>query len=185
MADIEEIRKKNLEESNEALAESLSLTAKLTDQMQFLYKNSKEKYTQDKLSVDLTKQAVALTKNLSAEYTSLGGVQKDIAKNSKLQNDILIQQKTLESSIGDKGMQRLQFIKNQEKGLSNSNELLKGLREKEAAGVKGAKEQADTLARQIISRRQSLATQIENLTAEERQYQITEETAKALEKNLE
>jgi len=84
MADIEEIRKKNLEESNEALAESLSLTAKLTDQMQFLYKNSKEKYTQDKLSVDLTKQAVALTKNLSAEYTSLGGVQKDIAKKFKI-----------------------------------------------------------------------------------------------------
>lgn len=185
MATPEEIRKINLEESNEALAESLSLTAKLTDQMQFLYKNSKDKYTQDKLSVDLTKQAVALTKNFSSEYTSIGGVQKDIAKNSKLQNDILIQQKTLESSIGDKGMQRLQFIKNQEKGLSNSNELLKGLREKEAAGVEGAKEDANLLAQQIISRRKSLATQIENLTAEERQYSLLKETGEALEENSE
>ena len=81
MATPEEIRKINLEESNEALAESLSLTAQLSDQMNFLYKTSKDKYTQDKLAVDLTKQAVSLTKNLSSEYNTVKDVEKDIAKN--------------------------------------------------------------------------------------------------------
>jgi hypothetical protein len=183
MATPEEIRKINLEESNEALAESLSLTAQLSDQMNFLYKTSKDKYTQDKLAVDLTKQAVSLTKNLSSEYNTVKDVEKDIAKNRKLQNEIARTQINLEKEIGKEGIKKLQFIKNQEKGLDNSKELLKGLREKEAAGVKNAKEQADQLSLQIMSRQKSLSTQIENLTAEERQYSLLKETGKALEEN--
>ena len=183
MATPEEIRKINLEESNEALAESLSLTAQLSDQMNFLYKTSKDKYTQDKLAVDLTKQAVSLTKNLSSEYNTVKDVEKDIAKNRKLQNEIARTQINLEKEIGKEGIKKLQFIKNQEKGLDNSKELLKGLREKEAAGVKNAKEQADQLSLQIMSRQKSLSTQMENLTAEERQYQLLQETGKTLEEN--
>jgi len=185
MATPEEIRKRNLEASNEALSESVNLAAQLNDKMSFLYKMAKDKFTQDKLSLDLTKQTVALTKNLSAEYDSVKAVEKDIAKNKKLQNDIARQQLNLEKEIGEEGKKRIQFVKNQEKGLSKSNELLKELREKEAAGVKGAKAQADALNQQIIARQKSLSTQMQNLTFEEKQFMMMQDASGVLEENNE
>lgn len=183
MATPEEIRNKNIQESNEALAESLDLASQLNDKMTFLYKTSKDKFTQDKLALDLTKQAVALTKALSSEYTSVKDVEKDIAKNKKLQNEIARTSINLEKEIGEQGKKRVQFIKNQEKGLSRSKDLLKELREKEVLGVKGAKEQADQLSRQIMSRQKSLVTQQQNLSMEERQYMLLQDTSKTLEQN--
>lgn len=183
MATPEEIRKRNLEASNEALSESVNLAAQLNDKMSFLYKMAKDKFTQDKLSLDLTKQTVALTKNLSAEYDSVKAVEKDIAKNKKLQNDIARQQLNLEKEIGEEGKKRIQFVRNQEKGLSKSNELLKELREKEAAGVKGAKAQADALNQQIIARQKSLSTQMQNLTFEEKQFMMMQDASGVLEEN--
>jgi hypothetical protein len=185
MATPEEIRNKNIQESNEALAESLDLASQLNDKMTFLYKTSKDKFTQDKLALDLTKQAVALTKSLSSEYTSVKDVEKDIAKNRKIQNEISRTQINLEKEIGEQGKKRIQFIKNQETGLNRSKELLKELREKEAAGVKGAKDQADELSRQIMSRQKSLTTQQQNLSVEERQYMLLQETSKNLDQNNE
>ena len=185
MATPEEIRRRNLEASNEALSESVNLAAQLNDKMSFLYKMAKDKFTQDKLSLDLTKQTVALTKNLSAEYDSVKAVEKDIAKNKKLQNDIARQQLNLEKEIGEEGKKRIQFVRNQEKGLSKSNELLKELREKEAAGVKGAKAQADALNQQIIARQKSLSTQMQNLTFEEKQFMMMQDASGVLEENNE
>ena len=172
MATPEEIRKKNLEASNEALSESINLASQLNDKMSFLYKMAKEKFTQDKLSLDLTKQTVALTKNLSAEYDSVKQVERDIAKNKKLQNDIARQQLSLEKEIGEEGKRRIQYVQGREKSLTRSNEILKQLREKEAAGVAGAKEQANRLAQQILARKEALNTQIQNLTFEEKQYMM-------------
>jgi len=185
MATPEEIRRRNLEASNEALSESVNLAAQLNDKMSFLYKMAKDKFTQDKLSLDLTKQTVTLTKNLSAEYDSVKAVEKDIAKNKKLQNDIARQQLNLEKEIGEEGKKRIQFVRNQEKGLSKSNELLKELREKEAAGVKGAKAQADALNQQIIARQKSLSTQMQNLTFEEKQFMMMQDASGVLEENNE
>jgi len=183
MATNEEIRNKNIEESNELLSESISLAGQLADKMSFLYKQSKEKYTQDKISLDLTKQAVTLTKNLSSDYSSIKDVEKDIAKNKKLQNEVSRQQLALEKEIGDKGKQRIKFIQNQEKGLANSAKKLAELREKEAAGVTGAKKQADELARQMMTRQKSLLTQKQNLSTEERQYMLLGDTSKVLQQN--
>lgn len=183
MATPEEIRKKNLEESNEALAESLDLTAQLSDQMSFLYKTSKDKYAQDKLAVDLTKQAVVLTKNLSSEYNTLKDVEKDIAKNKKLQNEIARTQINLEKQIGSEGLTKLKLLKDEEKSLDVSKKLLEELREKEAAGVKGAKQQASELAQQIIERRRNLVAQMDSLGTEERQYLLLQDTTKAIQES--
>jgi phosphoglycolate phosphatase-like HAD superfamily hydrolase len=185
MATSEEIRRKNLEASNEALSESVNLAAQLNDKMTFLYKMSKEKFTQDKLSLDLTKQTVALTKSLTSNYDSVKQVERDIAKNKKIQNDIARQQLNLEKEIGEEGKKRIQFIKNQEKGLSKSRDILKELREKEAAGVLGAKKHADELARQVMARQKSLNTQMQNLTFEEKQYMMLQGTSEVLEENNE
>ena len=185
MATPEEIRKINIEESNEALAESLNLTAKLTDQMQFLYQTSKDKYTQDKLAVDLTKQVVSLTKNLSSEYSTLKDVEKDIAKNKKIQNEIARAQINLEKQIGSEGLTKLKNLKETEKQLNIDQKLYAELREQEASGVKDAKKKANELGQQIILRRQSLSAEMQSLQTEERQYLLLQETGKALEENNE
>jgi len=185
MATPEEIRKKNLEASNEALSESINLASQLNDKMAFLYKMSKEKFTQDKLSLDLTKQTVTLTKNLSSQYDSIKQVEKDIAKNKKLQNDIARQQLSLEKVIGEEGKRRIQYVQGREKSLTRSNEILKQLREKEAAGVAGAKEQANRLAQQVLARKEALNIQMQNLTFEEKQYMMLQESSGVLEENNE
>ena len=185
MATPEEIRRRSLEASNEALSESINLASQLNDKMSFLYKMAKEKFTQDKLSLDLTKQTVTLTKNLSAEYDSVKQVERDIAKNKKLQNDIARQQLSLEKEIGEEGKRRIQYVQGREKSLTRSNEILKQLREKEAAGVAGAKEQANRLAQQVLARKEALNTQIQNLTFEEKQYMMLQNASGVLEENNE
>ena len=183
MASKEEIQKKNIEEANEALSKQLNLVSAIQDKMAFLIKSSKDKYTQDKLALDLTRQALSFTKNLTSEYESVKDVEKDIAKQKKLQNEVARQQITLQKEIGAEGQKRIQFIKNQEKGLAKSAEKLAEMRAAEAAGVKGAKEQAEKLAQSLYTRQKSLSTQKENLSAEEKQLMLLDETADALEGN--
>ena len=183
MATNEEIRNKNIEESNELLAESISLAGQLADKMSFLYNQSKEKYTQDKMSVDLAKQAVSVTKNLKSEYDSIKDVERDIAKNKKLQNEVSRQQKTLEKSIGEEGLGRIKQIKEQEKLEKSLTKQLEKAREEEEAGIRGAKTKARELARQVIENRNQNQLLKENLTSEERQYMLLGETSKVLEEN--
>ncbi len=114
MATPEEKRNKNLKEANELLSESIDLAGTLSDQMSFAYKKSQEKYFQDKQSVDLTKKLVDFTKNLSSQYTSIKDIEKDIAKNKKIQNEIARQQISLEKTIGEEGKNRIAQIKEQE-----------------------------------------------------------------------
>jgi hypothetical protein len=185
MANKDQIQRQNIEDANKALSEQINLVSTLNDKMSFLVKNAKDKFTQDKLSADLTKKAVNLTQSLSSEYNTLKDVEKDIAKNKKLQNEVARTQLNLEKEIGNTGKKRIEFIKNQEKGLANSKKILEDLRKQEELGVKGAKEQADTLAKQLYSRQKGLSTQLENLSAEEKQYMLLQETSKALEGNNE
>ena len=181
----EEISKANTEAANKAIADQLNLVSQIQDKMAFILKTSKEKYTQDRLALDLTKQATNLTKSLSSEYTSLKDVEKDIAKNKKLQNEVSRTMLNLEKEIGTEGKKKIEFIKNQEKGLEKSKKILEELRKSETLGIKGAKEQADALGRQILTRQKSLNTQKENLPIEEKEYSLLKETSKILEGNVE
>jgi len=181
---IEEIRKKNIEDSNKVLSEQLNLISQIKDKLVFINKTSKEKYTQDELALEAVKKATRLTQNLSSEYDSIKKVQDDIKKNEKLQNEVRRTTMNLEKEIGKEGLKRIQFIKNQEKGLDKSKKLLEELREKEVQGVEGAKDKANILARQIYSRQSSLITQKQNLSVEEKQYDILKETGKTLDVNI-
>ena len=95
----EEISKENTEAANKAIADQLNLVSQIQDKMAFILKTSKEKYTQDRLALDLTKQATNLTKSLASEYTSLKDVEKDIARNKKLQNEVSRTMLNLEKEI--------------------------------------------------------------------------------------
>ena len=101
MAKKDEIQKQNIDDSNKSLSEQINLVSDLNDRMALLVKNAKEKFTQDKLSENLTKKAVTLTQSLLSEYNSIKDVEKDIAKNKKLQNDVARQQLSLEKTIGE------------------------------------------------------------------------------------
>ena len=135
MATPEEKRNKNLREANELLSESIDLAGTLSDQMSFAYKKSQEKYFQDKQSVDLTKKLVDFTKNLSSQYSSIKDIEKDIAKNKKIQNEITRQQISLEKTIGQEGKDRIAQIKQQEELEKSLTEQLEKAREEENAGI--------------------------------------------------
>ena len=85
MASKEEIQKKNIADSNQLLGEQINLMTQLADVMKNLVSESKTKSTLEKGSLDLSRQAVKVTRDLASEYDSIGAVQKDIAKNQKLQ----------------------------------------------------------------------------------------------------
>ena len=183
MAKKEAIQKKLVEDANIALADQLDLVSQINDKMSFLVKSQKDKFTQDKNSLDLTKEAYAITKRLNSEYEDSKAIQRDVARNKKLQNDVTRQQLNIEKEIGDEGKKRLQFIENQAKGLENSKKKLAELREKELAGVANAKQQAEALSRQIMSRQKSLETQKANLSYEEQQYGLLKQTQQSLANN--
>ncbi len=101
MANKDQIQKKNIDEANDSLGTQLNLVASLQDKMSQLLKVYKEKGTLDKQSLDSVKSVVAATKSLKAEYDSVKEVQKDLAKNAKLQQDIERQKNALYKQGGE------------------------------------------------------------------------------------
>ena len=77
MAKKEAIQKKLVEDANIALADQLDLVSQINDKMSFLVKSQKDKFTQDKNSLDLTKEAYAITKRLNSEYEDSKAIQRD------------------------------------------------------------------------------------------------------------
>ena len=88
MAKKEEIQKKAVDDVNKSISEQLNLVQSLQDSMSDLLKVYREKGSLDKLSLDNIKAVASATKAMKSEYDSVKEVQKDISKNSKLQNDI-------------------------------------------------------------------------------------------------
>ncbi len=172
-------------ENNQLLSEQINLVSDLNDRMALLVKNAKDKFTQDKLSADLTKKAVSLTQSLSSEYNTLKDVEKDITRNKKLQNDVARQQLSLEKTIGEEGKERIKAIKSQSSNLSENKKILEDLRKQEELGIKGAAKKAKALAQQVYEQQKSLSYDQENLSIEEKQLMILEETAQTLQGNNE
>ena len=183
MAKKDEIQKQNIDDSNKSLSEQINLVSDLNDRMALLVKNAKEKFTQDKLSENLTKKAVTLTQSLLSEYNSIKDVEKDIAKNQKLQNDVARQQLSLEKTIGEEGKERIKAIKSQSSNLSENKKILEDLRKQEELGIKGAAKKAKALAQQVYEDQKSLLYNQENLSIEEKQLMILEETSQVLQGN--
>jgi phage-related protein len=185
MASAEEKRNKNMRESNEILSESIDLAAQLADQMAYLNKIAKDKGSSDKISVDLTKKALDIQRNLSSEFTNSKDIEKELAKNKKLQNELVRQQISLSKVIGDQGKQNVANYKAQESKLKDVEAAIASAREEEAAGLAGAEEKVAQLGQELFLERQLTSQMAENLTLEESQYAILEDTSKLLETNKE
>jgi len=185
MASAEDKRNKNMRESNEILSESIDLAGQLADQMAYINKIAKDKGTSDKISLDLSKQAVKIQQNLSSEFSNVKDIEKELAKNKKLQNELARQQISLSKTIGDQGKQNIANYKAQESKLKDIEATLSKAREAEAAGVAGAEDMVAELGQELFLQKQLTAQMEEELTLEERQYSILGETSKLLETNKE
>ena len=167
------------EPSKKSLSEQLDLATQLADQMKFILKLTKEKGELDNLSATLSKEVVKNTQAISKSFESAKDVQKEITKNQDLQNKLALQRETLEKNIGKEGKKAVQFIRNQEAGLAKDTKKLQELR------AKGLNDEANKLAKNLISRNKSLATQMQNLSVEEKQYMILGQQSQVLSQNLE
>jgi hypothetical protein len=185
MASSEEIRNKNMRESNEILSETQDLAVQLADQMAYINKIAKDKGISDKISLDLTKKALDIQRNLSSEYTNVKDIEKELAKNKKLQNELTRKEISLGKTIGDQGKENIANFKAQETKVKQITEQLSKARDEEAAGIDGAEEIVAQLGKELGLEKQILAGQEESLTIEERQYAVLEETSQLLETNNE
>jgi hypothetical protein len=167
------------EPSKKSLSEQLDLATQLADQMKFILKLTKEKGELDNLSAALSREVVKNTQAISKSFESAKDVQREIIKNQDLQNKLALQRETLEKNIGNEGKKAVQFIRNQEAGLAKDTKKLQDLRSK------GLNDEANKLAKNLISRNKSLATQIQNLSVEEKQYMILGQQSQILSQNLE
>jgi len=166
------------EPSKKSLSEQLDLATQLADQMKFILKLTKEKGELDNLSAALSREVVKNTQAISKSFESSKDVQKEIVKNQDLQNKLALQRETLEKNIGKEGKKAVQFIRNQEAGITKDTKKLQDLR------AKGLNDDANKLAKNLISRNKSLATQMQNLTTEEKQYMVLGQQSQIMQQNL-
>jgi hypothetical protein len=166
------------EPSKKSLSEQLDLATQLADQMKFILKLTKEKGELDNLSAALSREVVKNTQQISKSFESSKDVQKEIVKNQDLQNKLALQRETLEKNIGNEGKKAVQFIRNQEAGIAKDTKKLQDLRSK------GLNDEANKLAKNLMSRNKSLATQMQNLTTEEKQYMVLGQQSQIMQQNL-
>ena len=181
MSTPDEIRKQNIQESNLALGEAINLTARLADVMSDVVKNTKNKGELDKGSLDLAKQAVKVTRDLSSEYSSINDVQKDMAKNQKKQQDIQKQIAAITKNLTDKEKSSLETFRKKSSELNKAKSIEQSLIEKQKQGknvtddqIKRAQELVAQKEEQVALSGQNLSSQAEQIAALEAQGQNLE-----------
>lgn len=183
MANKEQIQKKNVDEANDALGEQLNLVTSLQDKMSQVLKIYKEKGTLDKQSLDNVKAVVAATKTLKAEYDSVKEVQKDISKNSKIQQDIERQKVALYKQGGDSLKDELKLYKTQTESLTKAQNKLAEMNSKKKMGKKIDEDLYTQAVNTVAKKEEQLKITNESLTAEAQQVMMLEEAGKINEDN--
>ena len=176
MATPEEIKKKNIEESNAALGEAINLTSRLADVMADIVKNTKNKGELDKGSLNLSRKAVEVTKNLSTSYSSINDIQKDIAKNQKNQQDIQKQIIAITKDLTDKEKASLETFRKKSAELDKAKSIEQSLIDKQKQGksitddqIKRAQELIAKKEEQAAIAGKDLSSQAEQIVALEGQ----------------
>ena len=143
MASKEEIQKKNIEESNELLSEQIGLVTTLSDIMKDVVSSNKQRGELDKASLDLTRQSVKAAQNVSSEYDSVKSVQKDIAKDQKLQEKIQKQILTLTGQLNETEKKNLTAFKDKNKEAKEATAAASKLKNEKAQGLAISQEDLD------------------------------------------
>jgi len=177
MAKKEEIQKKLVEDVNKAISDQINLVSSLEDSMNDLLKIYREKGSLDKLSLTNIKAVAAATKNMKSEYDSVKEVQKDIAKNTKLQNDLERQQLALYKKGGEELKKEVNEYKAQEKLTKKAEENLAKYVKQQRMGVQGAEELVAEAEENLRIQQQNLEYAQSILTPEAEQVRLLEQAA--------
>ena len=178
MANKDQIQKKNIDEANDSLGTQLNLVASLQDKMSQLLKVYKEKGTLDKQSLDSVKSVVAATKSLKAEYDSVKEVQKDLAKNAKLQQDIERQKNALYKQGGESLKDEIKMLKTKEESLTKAQNKLAKMESDKKMGKKIDDALYVQAQNTLTKKQEQLKVANEILTPEAQQLVMLEEAEK-------
>lgn len=188
MASAEEIKKKNLKESNDLLSEAINLSSQLADVMKDVVSENKERSELDKSSLSLTREAVKVTRQLSGEYSSVKDVQKDIVKNQAKSADIGRQIGAITKDLSDKEKNSIDIYKKRNESLKTAEDKLKSLVDAQKQGlsvsdseVKKAQELANKKAAQLDQAGASLSNASQQVLFLEQQGAQLDQNSKYLE----
>ena len=179
MATKEEIQKQNIEEANIALGEQLSLVSQINDSMSFLVKSMREKGTLDKLSATAVNDVVKATKSLKSEYDSVKDVQKDIAKNEKLQNDLAKQKQGIIKAGGKELEKEVDLYNLQSNSLTKAQAKLAQMNSQKALGKKIDESLYKQAEATVTKKQEQLNISNNTLTAEAQQLLLIEQAEEA------
>jgi len=184
----EEIKNKNLKESNDLLSEAINLSSQLADVMKDVVSENKERSELDKSSLSLTREAVKVTRQLSGEYSSVNDVQKDIAKNQAKSADIGRQIGAITKDLSDKEKNSIDIYKKRNESLKTAEDKLKSLVDAQKQGlsvsdseVKKAQELANKKAAQLDQAGASLSNASQQVLFLEQQGAQLDQNSKYLE----
>lgn len=183
MASLDEIRKKNLEESNDALSEAINLTSRLSDIMKSVVSEQSEKSELDRSSLSLTKEAVKVTRSLSSEYTTVKDVQKDIVKNQQKSSEITKQIGAITKDLSSKEQKNLDIHKKRAQSLKDAEGLAKSLADKQKQGLNISDSEVKRAEELVKKKAAQLDQSGANLSNAAQQVITLEEQNAALEEN--
>jgi len=164
------VNKKNVDEANKAIGEQINLISALADMMKDVVSQVKNKGELDKGSLDLTRQTLKVTREISSEYQSMDAVQKDITKQYQQQNKNSAQIAALSKDLSKTEKKALDDFKKKNQEAKRADDLAKSLADKQKQGlkvsegqVKRAQELAEKKAEQVAQAGSLLSNQAEQI----------------------
>ena len=171
------LNKKNIDEANKSLAESINLTSQLRDAMASVVGSMKEKSSLDKDSVKVLGQVATYARNISSEFSSLKEIEKEIAKGRKQQQDIEKQILAIQSQAGQSLKDELKTLQTRKEAASTAEKLAEKYALQQQAGVAGAEKLAER-AKAIAEKEKAKLALIERSLSKEAQQVVILEQAK-------
>ena len=145
--------KKNIDEANKSLAESINLTSQLKDAMASVVGSMKEKSSLDKDSVKVLTQVANYARNISSEFSSLKEIEKEIAKGRKQQQDIEKQILAIQQKEGQTLKDELKSLQTRKEAAATAEKLAeraKIIAEKEKAKLALIERSLSKEAQQVV-----------------------------------
>lgn len=169
--------KKNIDEANKSLAESINLTSQLRDAMASVVGSMKEKSSLDKDSIKVLGQVATYARNISSEFSSLKEIEKEIAKGRKQQQDIEKQILAIQQKEGQTLKDELKSLQTRKEAAATAEKLAEKYALQQQAGVAGAEKLAER-AKVIAEKEKAKLALIERSLSKEAQQVVILEQAK-------
>jgi hypothetical protein len=174
------LNKKNIDDANESLAESINLTSQLRDAMSSVVSSMREKSSLDKSSVTVLNQVANYARNISSEFSSIKEIEKEIAKGRKQQQNIEKQILAIQEKEGQTLKDELKTLQTRKEAAATAEKLAEKYALQQQAGVAGAEKLAER-AKIIAEKEKAKLALIErSLSKEAEQVIILQNSKKAV-----